>query len=216
MKSVLVIGLGRFGQHLALKMQELGNDVMIVDKDAELVELMANQFTECSIGDCTKEPVVASLGVENFDLCFVTTGDDFQSSLVTTALLKRYGAKKVISKTTQDIQEMLLKQIGAYEVVYPEREIAERVAMRYNSDNIFDFIPVTGDVAIYEIKAPASWVGNTIVGIDVRRRHGVNVIAAKRGERVIATLGPDFVFENGDHIMVMGASSDVFKLAGKS
>ncbi len=216
MKSVLVIGLGRFGQHLALKMQELGNDVMIVDKDAELVELMANQFTECSIGDCTKEPVVASLGVENFDLCFVTTGDDFQSSLVTTALLKRHGAKKVISKTTQDIQEMLLKQIGAYEVVYPEREIAERVAMRYNSDNIFDFIPVTGDVAIYEIKTPAAWVGNTIAGIDVRRRHSVNVIAAKRGERVIAAPGPDFVFESGDHIMVMGASSDVFKLAGRS
>lgn len=216
MKSVLVIGLGRFGRHLAVKMQEMGNDVMIVDKDAELVELMAGQFTECSIGDCTKEPVVASLGVENFDLCFVTTGEDFQSSLVTTALLKRHGAKKVISKTTQDIQEMLLKQIGAYEVVYPEREIAERVAVRYNSDNIFDFIPVTEDVAIYEIKAPAAWVGNTIVGIDVRKRHSVNVIAVKRGERVIAAPGPSFVFEAGDHIMVMGASSDVFKLAAKA
>ena len=97
MKSVLVIGLGRFGRHLALKMQEMGNDVMIVDKDAELVELMAGKFTECTIGDCTKEPVVASLGVENFDLCFVTTGEDFQASLVTTALLKRHGAKRVIS-----------------------------------------------------------------------------------------------------------------------
>lgn len=216
MKSVLVIGLGRFGRHLAVKMQEMGNDVMIVDKDAELVELMSGRFTECSIGDCTKEPVVASLGVENFDLCFVTTGEDFQSSLVITALLKRHGAKKVISKTTQDIQEMLLKQIGAYEVVYPEREIAERVAVRYNSDNIFDFIPVTEDVAIYEIKVPAPWVGNTIVGIDVRKRHSVNVIAVKRSERVIAAPGPNFVFEAGDHIMVMGASSDVFKLAAKA
>ncbi len=216
MKSVLVIGLGRFGRHLATKMQELGNDVMIVDKDAELVELMANRFTECTIGDCTKEPVVASLGVENFDLCFVTTGDDFQSSLVTTALLVRHGAKKVISKTTQDIQEMLLKQIGAYEVVYPEREIAERVAVRYNSDNIFDFIPITEDVAIYEIKAPKSWIGDTIVGVDVRKKHSVNVIAIKQGEKLIAAPGPGYVFKEGDHIMVMGASSDVFRLAGKA
>ena len=216
MKSVLVIGLGRFGRHLAVRMQELGNDVMIVDKDPELVELMANQFTECSIGDCTKEPVIESLGVENFDLCFVTTGDDFQSSLVTTALLKRHGAKRVISKTTQDIQEMLLKQIGATEVVYPEREIAERVAVRYNSDNIFDFIPLTEDVAIYEIKTPRAWVGNTIVGVDVRKRHNVNIIAIKKGEKILAAPGPGHIFCEGDHIMVMGASSDVFKLAGKA
>ncbi len=216
MKSVLVIGLGRFGRHLAVRMQELGNDVMIVDKDPELVELMANQFTECSIGDCTKEPVIASLGVENFDLCFVTTGDDFQSSLVTTALLKRHGAKRVISKTTQDIQEMLLKQIGATEVVYPEREIAERVAVRYNSDNIFDFIPLTEDVAIYEINTPRAWVGNTIVGVDVRKKHNVNIIAIKKGEKIVAAPGPGYIFCEGDHIMVMGASSDVFKLAGKA
>ncbi len=216
MKSVLVIGLGRFGRHLAVKMQEMGNDVMIVDKDEELVQLMSGQFTECTIGDCTKEPVIESLGVENFDLCFVTTGEDFQASLVTTALLKRHGAKKIIAKTTQDIQEMLLKQLGAYEVVYPEREIAERVAVRYNADNIFDFTPVSDDVAIYEIKVPAAWVGCTIVGVDVRKRHSVNVIAVRRGEHVIPAPGPEFSFESGDHVIVLGRSSDVFKLAAKA
>ncbi len=216
MKSVLVIGLGRFGRHLASKMQEMGNDVMIVDKDPEQVELMAGRFAECSIGDCTREPVVASLGVENFDLCFVTTGEDFQSSLVITALLKRHGARRIISKTTQDIQEELLKQIGASEVVYPEREIAERVAVRYNSDNIFDFIPLTEDVAMYEINTPPSWIGNTIVGVDVRKKHNVNIIAIKQGESILATPGASYVFRDGDHIMVMGRSSDVFKLVAKA
>ncbi len=215
MKSVLVIGLGRFGRHLATKMQEMGNDVMVVDRDPELVELMAGHITDCTIGDCTRDDVVASLGVENFDLCFVTIGEDFQSSLVITSLLKRHGARRVISKTTQDIQEELLRQIGASEVVYPEREIAERVAVRYNSDNIFDFIPLTEDVAMYELKTPRAWVGNTIVGVDVRKKYNVNIIAVKQGDSLLATPGPNHVFREEDHIMVLGKSGDVFKLAGK-
>lgn len=215
MKSVLVIGLGRFGRHLATRMQEMGNDVMVVDRDPELVELMAGHITDCTIGDCTNEAVVASLGVENFDLCFVTIGEDFQSSLVITSLLKRHGAKCVISKTTQDIQEELLKQIGASEVVYPEREIAERVAVRYNADNVFDFIPLTEDVAMYEIKTPRAWVGDTIVGVDVRKKYNVNIIAIKKGDTILATPGPNYVFTADEHIMVMGRSGDVFRLAGK-
>lgn len=216
MKSVLVIGLGRFGRHLATKMQEMGNDVMIVDKDPDLVELMSGHFTDCSIGDCTKEPVVASLGVENFDICFVTTGEDFQSSLVITALLKRYGARQIVAKTKQDIQEELLKIIGATEVIYPEREIAERVAVRYNANNIFDFIPLTEDVALYEIPILKSWVGDTIVGVDVRKKYSVTVIAVKHGDELRATPGPNYIFREGDHVMVMGKSSDVFKLASKA
>ncbi len=216
MKSVLVIGLGRFGRHLATKMLEMGNDVMVVDQDAEQVELMAGRFVECTIGDCTKEPVVASLGVENFDICFVTTGEDFQSSLVITALLKRHGARKIVAKTTQDIQEELLKTIGASEVVYPEREIAERVAVRYNSDNVFNYIPLTEDVAMYEIPILRAWVGNTIVGIDVRKKYNVNIIAVKQGDTLRATPGPNYVFQEGDHIMVLGKSTDVFKLASRA
>lgn len=216
MKSVLIIGLGRFGRHLATKLQEMGNDVMIVDKDPEMVELMANRFTECSIGDCTRDQVVASLGVENFDICFVTTGEDFQSSLVITALLKRHGARKIIAKTTQDIQEELLHTIGATEVVYPEREIAERVAVRYNADNVFDYIPLSEDTAMYEIPILRSWVGDTIVGVDVRKKYNINIIAVKQGETLRAAPGPNYVFREGDHIMVIGRSSDVFKLAAKA
>ena len=120
MKSVLVIGLGRFGRHLAYKMKELGNDVMIVDKDEKLVNEMAEKFTDSHIGDCTNEAVIRSLGVKQMDCCFVSIGEDFQSSLVITSLLKRAGAKHVVAKANQEIQEELLVQIGADEVVYPE------------------------------------------------------------------------------------------------
>ena len=130
MKSVLVIGMGRFGRHVAAKMQELGNDVMIVDRDAEIVNSLAEQFTDAHIGDCTSEAVIRSLGVKQMDICFVSMGEDFQSSLVITSLLKRAGAKCVVAKANQEIQADLLYQIGADEVVYPEREIAEKLAIR--------------------------------------------------------------------------------------
>ena len=156
MKSILVIGMGRFGYHLAAKMQELGNDVMIVDRDEKLINDMASRFTDSHIGDCTSEAVIRALGVKQMDICFVSIGEDFQSSLVITSLLKRAGAKCVVAKANQEIQADLLKQIGADEVVYPERDLAEKLAVRYNANNIFDYIQLTEDYSIYEIPVPAS------------------------------------------------------------
>ncbi len=215
MKSILIIGMGRFGRHLASKLDELGNQVMIIDKDPALIESMSSRYTECTIGDCTQEPVVASLGVSDFDICFVTIGEDFQASLVITSLLNRYGARVIVSKTSQDIQSDLLRQIGATEIVYPEREFAETLAVRYNADNVFDFIPLTGDVAIYEIPILSDWIGQTIMGVDVRKKYNINIIAIKRGEEVQASPAPNYKFKRDDHIIVIGKSTDVFRLAGK-
>jgi len=215
MKSVLVIGMGRFGRHLAEKMKELGNDVMIVDRSAELVNAVASEFTDSYIGDCTNESVVRSLGVKQFDLCFVSIGEDFQSSLVITSLLKRAGAKCVVAKANQDIQSDLLRQIGADEVVYPERDLAEKLAVRYNANNIFDYIQLTDEYSIYEIPVPTAWVGKTIVEVDVRRRHRVNIIAIKCGEVLQPTPSADYVFRADDHVVLIGKSGDVFKLTGK-
>ena len=180
MKSILVIGMGRFGRHLAKKMLDLGNDVMIVDKDSEIFEQLAEKFTDSYIGDCTNEGVIRSLGVKHFDLCFVTIGEDFQSSLVITSLLKRFDAKCVIAKANQNIQAELLLKIGADEVVYPEREIAEKLAVRYNARNIFDYIQLTSEYSIYEIPVLQSWIGKTIMEVDVRRKYRVNIIAVKK------------------------------------
>lgn len=215
MKSVLVIGMGRFGRHLATKMQALGNDVMIVDRDADLVNEVAETFTDSHIGDCTNEAVIRSLGVNKMDICFVSIGEDFQSSLVITSLLKRAGAKHVVAKANQEIQADLLTRIGADEVVYPEREIAEKLAVRYNANNIFDYIELTSDYSIYEIPVPSAWVGKTIAEVDVRRKHRVNIIAIKCENTLQPTPGPDYVFRADDHTVVIGKSADVFKLTGK-
>jgi len=215
MKSVLVIGMGRFGQHLALKMQELGNDVMIVDKNEKVINDLAPYFTDSHIADCINENVLRALGVENMDLCFVAMGEDFQSSLVITSLLKQVGAKYVISKANHEIQANLLKQIGADEVVYPEREIAEKLAVRYNTDNIFDCIQLTAEYSIYEIPVSPDWVGKNIVELDVRKNYNINVIAVKQGASLQPAPGALYKFSAEDHVVVIGKSADVFKLTGK-
>ncbi len=216
MKSVLVIGMGRFGQHLALKMQELGNDVMIVDNDETLINSLAPAFTDSQICDCTDSHVVASLGVDAFDLCFVCMGEDFQSSVVITSLLKTHGAKYVISKATHSIQRDVLFKIGADEVVYPEKEIAEKMAIRCNSKNVFDYIPLTDEFSIYEIPILPEWAGKTIMEINVRRKHKVSIVAVIREGKMMPMPGAEYVFQTGDHITVIGKPEDVFKISAKA
>ncbi len=216
MRSVLVIGLGRFGRHLAKKMQELGNDVMVVDCSPENIQPYVDEFTDAQIGDCTKESVVRALGVENFDICFVTIGEDFQSSLVITSHLKNAGAKCVVAKANQDIQADLLYKIGADEVVNPERQMAEKVAVRYNAKNIFDYVPLTAEYSIYEIPILPTWVGKTIVELNVRRKYRMNIIAIKKDGTLRPMPSPEYAFGEGDHIVVIGTADSIFKFAGRT
>ena len=215
MKSILVIGMGRFGRHLAKKMLELGNDVMIVDKDTSVIEQYSTVFTDSQIADCTNENVLRALGVNHFDICFVAIGDDFQSSLVITALLKELNQKFVVAKAKQDIQADLLMRIGADEVVYPEREMAEKLAVRYNATNIFDFIELTKEYAIYEIPVPSAWTGKTISEINIRQKYKINIIAMKINNDLKLLPGADYRFTETDHMVVIGKATDVFKLSAK-
>lgn len=215
MKSILVIGMGRLGRHLATKMLELGNEVMVIDKDPDVIESLSQAHSDANIGDCTNENVIMALGVESFDICFVTIDSDFQSSLVVTSLLKTHGAQMIVSTAKRDIQADLLKKIGADEVVYPEREIAEKLAVRYNSSNIFDFIKLTPEYAIYEIPTPEVWTGKTIASLGVRQHYKVNIIAIKKGNTLNTMPGPDYVFKSDDHIIVIGKAGDVFRLSSE-
>ena len=215
MKSLLIIGMGRMGRHLAHKLQALGNEVMIVDKDPDIIEALSDRFTDSNICDCTNEAVIETLGVDNFDICFVTIGEDFQASLVITSLLKQHGARMIVSKAKQDIQADLLRKIGADEVVRPEREIAEKLAVRYNSDNILDYIPLTAEYSLYELPVPGTWAGQTLAELNIRRKYQVNIIAVKRGELLDPNVGPDYRFSTSDHIILVGKSDAVFKLAAK-
>lgn len=216
MKSVLVIGMGRFGKHLSRKMQELGNDVMIIDKDENIIAELATDFTDSQIGDCRIESVLQSIGVNNFDICFVAIGEDFQSSLEITALLKDLNAKWVVTKASSEIQKKLLQRIGADEVVYPERDTAEKLAIRSNAKNIFDYIQLTEEYSIYEIPIVKSWVGKTMIELAIRRKYRVNIIAIKNQNALDPVPSPLYTFKEDDHIIVIGKSSDVFKLTART
>lgn len=216
MKSILVIGMGRFGRHFAERMQELGNDVMIVDKDTDLIDEIAHEFTDAHIGDCCNEAVLSSLGINNFDIIFVTIGEDFQASLEITSMLKEHGAAHVVSKARTAIQASLLSKLGADEVIYPERDIADKLAIRYNADNIFDYIQLTSEYSIYEVPCCSKWINKSVAEIDVRNKYNINIIAVKRDNALQIAPGADYVFKASDHLVVIGKSGDVFKLGGKA
>ncbi|MCL1950049.1 MAG: TrkA family potassium uptake protein [Turicibacter sp.] len=211
-KSVLIIGMGRFGRHLATKLVELDNEVMIVDKQEIMVRELAEIIEDVFIGDCTNENVVKSLGVRNFDICFVTIGDNFESSLIITTLLKKFGASHVITKTSREIQSDILKRIGADEVIYPERVLAEKMAVRITKPNIVDYIELTPEYVIFEIGIPAYWVGRTIADIDVRRKYQISILCIKRHEVVNPLPMADYEFQGGEQIVVSGRISDIERL----
>lgn len=169
MKSVLLIGLGRFGRHIAMKLDELHHQVMAVDKEERRVEAVLPYVTNAQIGDATNEDFLCSLGVRNFDVCIVAIGDNFQNSLETTSLLKELGAKVVVSRAARDVHAKFLLRNGADEVVYPERQLADWTAIRYTADHILDYIELDGEHAIFEISVPNGWVEKTIGQLDIRK-----------------------------------------------
>ena len=212
MKTVLIIGLGRFGQHLCRKMLKLNNEVMIVDRNEEAMEDLLPLVTNAKIGDCTNEEVLHSLGIGNFDLCFVCIGTNFQSSLEITSLLKEAGAKYVISKATRDIQAKFLLRNGADAVVYPEKDIAERIAVRYSADNVFDYIELDEEYSIYEIPPLREWIGKTIGEVDFRARLNSSIIGTKLNGITSFLPGADHVFRADEHLMVIGKKKDIDKI----
>ena len=215
MKSILIIGLGRFGSYLCQKFAELGNEVMIVDQDEELLEPLLPFVTSAKIGDCTKESVLRSLGVGNFDVCFVCIGTNFQSSLEITSQLKELGAKKVVSKATRKIQAKFLLRNGADSIVYPERDIAEKCAVQYSSDNIFDYFELGNDFAIYEITPMQEWIGKSIIDLDFRNKYHVNIVAIKTKDGLRTMPTSDYTFQGNEHLMVIGHDKDLEKIIKK-
>ena len=216
MKSVLIIGMGTLGRHLARKMIEYGNEVMIVDSKEEIIQEMAQEIPNAIVGDCAAEGVLRSLGVSNFDFCLVTVGEDFYAALEITAILKELGAKCVISKAKKNRQADFLKKIGADEVFYPEEEMAESLAIRYTADNIYDYIELNEEYSVYEMPILKEWKGKTIKNVDVRKLYNINIIAIKKGSDLVPSPVPEYVFEEEDHIIVIGKADDVLKISAKT
>ena len=210
MISVLIIGLGRFGRHMAIKFQEQGNDVMAVEKDETRADEMAPVIQNLQIGDATNEEFLRSLGVGNYDVCVVGVGESFQTALEITVHLKDLGAKYVVARATRDIYKKLLLRNGADHVVYAEREVAERLAVRYGTARgIFDYVELTPEYGIYEIELPHGWAGHSILERQVRTRHNINSLAIRHGRNLLTMPGPEHVFTEGETLMVMGSERDI-------
>ena len=211
MKSVLLIGLGRFGRHMAQKLRELHHEVLAVDRSETRVNDALPYVTNAQIGDSTNETFIASLGVRNFDLCVVAIGDDFQSSLETTALLKEQGAPFVLSRATRDVHAKFLLRNGADDVIYPEKQMATWAAVRYTADHIFDYMELTPNYSIFETAVPAAWVGRTVVELAVRQKYGINILATKHGGTLEPLPGPGHCFVADETIFILGGNRDVQK-----
>lgn len=211
MKSILLIGLGRFGRHIAMKLDELHHQVMAVDQEESRVEAALPYVTNGQIGDGTNVDFLRSLGVRNFDVCIVAIGDDFQSYLETTSLLKELGAKMVVSRAASDVHAKFLLKNGADEVVYPEKQLAAWTAIRYSSDHIFDYIELDEEHAIFEVSVPAAWIEKTVGLLDIRKKYNINIMAIKHNGAINLNITSDTCFPSEDTILVLGSMKDIQK-----
>lgn len=215
MKSILMIGMGKFGHLLCMNMAELDNEIMIVDEDEERLSDLLPLVTSAQIGDCTNVEVLKSLGIRNFDVCFVCISGNFQNSLEITSLLKELGASYVVSKAERDIQAKFLLRNGADEVIYPERDIAERAAKKFSSNHVFDYLELTDDYGIYEIPLLREWIGKSIRELNFRVRYQVSILGIKTGEDLNLLPSADHIFEKDQHLMVIGQKRDIDRILHK-
>ena len=209
MKSILIIGLGRFGRHMAKKFSEQNNDVMAIDINEERINNVLSVVTNALIGDATNEQFMETIGVRDFDLCVVAIGDNFQSSLETTALLKDLGAKFVLARASRDVHAKFLLRNGADDVIYTEKETAERLAVKYGSDNIFNYIELNDEYSIYEIAVPSSWLNKSILKVNVRSKYGISILATKQGNNIYPLPKPEHLFTDSESLMILGKNEDV-------
>ena len=211
MKSVLLIGLGRFGRHIAMKLYDLGHQVMAVDSNEERVNAVLPFVTNAQIGDSTNEEFLSSLGIRNFDACIVAIGDNFQNSFETASLLKEMGAKHVIARASRGVQEKFLLRNGADEVVYPEKQLAAWTAIRCTSEHILDYMQLDDNYSIFELEIPADWNGKTVLQLDIRRKHGINILGIRENGKLNMNITPDTVLSNGKSILILGQQRSVQK-----
>ena len=215
MKSFLIIGMGRFGIHLCKDLSKLDNEIMVVDRNESVLEDVLPYVTSAKIGDCTNEKVLSTLGVGNFDICFVCIGDNFQSSLEITSLLKDMGAAYVVSKANRDIHAKFLLRNGADEVIYPDRDIAEKIAVRFSADQVFDYLELADGYSIYEIPPLPEWIGRSIKEINFRVQYNANILGVKNEDGMKLLPDADYVFKAAEHLMVVGHKNDIEKILKK-
>ena len=216
MKSILLIGLGRFGRHIAEKLHDMQHAVLAVDHDEDRVNRILPLVTNALIADSTNADFLQSLDIPSFDVCIVAIGDDFQSSLETTSLLKEFGARYVVARASRDMHEKFLLRNGADETVYPERQLALWTAIRCGSNHILDYFPLSDEYAIYEVPVPKAWEGKSIIELDIRRRHHLNILGIKAGDRIDLNISAQTILAANAAVLVAGRKEDVDRALRKN
>ena len=211
-KQYVVIGLGRFGSSVAKTLYSLGNDVLAIDSEEDLVQEISDSVTHAVQLDATDENALRSLGIRNFDVAVVTIGSDIQSSAMVTLIIKELGVKYLIAKAQNDLHAKVLYKIGADRVVLPEKDMGVRVAHNLVSSNILDYIELSPDYSIAEIASPEEWNGKTLRELNMRAKYGINIMAVKRADGVNIAPAADDALEDGDIIVAIGGSEELSKL----
>lgn len=213
-KQYVVIGLGRFGSSVAQTLYSLGNDVLVIDKNEDLVQDISDSVTHAVQMDATDENALRTLGLRNFDVAIITIGANIQSSVMATLLVKELGVKYIVAKANNDLHAKVLTKIGADRVILPEKDMGVRVAHNISSSSILDYIELSTDYSIIEIKAPEEWKGKTIMDLKLRKKYGINVMAIKNKKDInISPMPDDMIYEN-DVLVAVGAAQDLVKLEG--
>ena len=211
MRSILLIGVNCFGSMLAKQFHDQGHQIMAVDKDEERINKILPLVTDAQIGDSTSETFLRTLGINNYDICIVTIGGDFQSSLETTSLLKELGGRFVVSRADRDVQTKFLLRNGVDEVINPEKQIAEWAAIRYASDHILDYIKLDDDHAIFEVPIPREWSGKSIGQIDIRKKYDITIMAVKEQGKMNLSVRPETVLDGKKTVLVLGEQRAIQK-----
>ena len=204
MKNILLVGVGRFGRHIAIQLAQMGHQVMAVDTSEDRINDVLPFVTNAQIGDSTNADFLRTLGIGNYDVCIVTISGNFQNSLETTSLLKELGAKCVVSRAERDVQAKFLLRNGADHVVYPEKQVAKWAAIRYSSNHIFDYVEIDDQHAIFEVEIPEEWIGKSIGELDIRRKFGINILGIKHSGKTDVSITPDTVLSKKTTILALG------------
>ena len=215
MISVLLIGMGKFGRTLGDQLLEMGDEVMIVDKNEDIVNKLAPRYTNALIADCMSLDNLETMDIPTFDACVVAIGEDFQASLEITSNLKDCGARRIVSRATTAIQRKFLMRVGADEVIYPDMDIAEKLAVRLNSDNVINFVDLDAEYAIFEIELPKKWLKKTLVEVNPRVNYGMNILTIKNSGEIIYSISGDYVFREGDQLLVFGNTERILAFTNK-
>jgi trk system potassium uptake protein TrkA len=211
-KQFVIIGCGRFGTSVAKKLNELGCEVMAVDSSEEIVQSLADHVTHAVQADATDENALKAMGIRNFDVAVITIGANIQASIMVTLMVKELGVKHIVAKAQNEMHAKVLYKIGADRVVFPEREMGVRVAKNLVSNKILDYIELSQDYTIVEVKPLKAWIGKSLIEINLRAHFGINVIAIKNNDGININVGPEERIGEHDILVVIGHNDDIRKV----